>query len=268
MCQKRRVCTSRAYLGAYLESGTKGSRQWGWRRRVKHVASVRTASYIGFFVMVAVAVASFMLFDEWWLTAVGVLVALGIGWYSLGLYARASTISASRMIRGAATDEDYAEIGRLGPAAAREATRAAADAPDPQRDRLYGEFLIRAGGVDAAQELVIEHMARAGFTINPESAYDLLERWRKYGIVRNESLGEFLDDQAHHLDEVASDAVRSERVFAVVDLRRSQYHEGGDEIEVFADRGSAERYLDDLRERGPKLAARVRIEERRRGPGV
>lgn len=134
----------------------------------------------------------------------------------------------------------------------------AAEEPDPQRDRIYGDFLDRAGGLVAAKELVVDHLAEHCYEIDGELARELLDSWRTYGIVRNESLGDFLDDEVE-----AFEAVRSERVFAVVDLRRSRYHEGGDEIEVFADRGSAKRYLDDLRERDPKFAARLRIEERR-----
>jgi hypothetical protein len=224
---------------------------------------MRTASYIGFFVMAAVAVAAFVLFDEWWLTAVGVLVALAIGWYSLGLYARATTTSAYRMIRGVASDEDYEEVGGLGESAAREAIRQAADAPDPQRDRIFGEFLNQVGGLDAAQALVVEHMAGHGFDVDSETAYDLLESWRKYGIVRDESLGEYLDDQANHLEELepgeeptVEQSTDPVRVFAVVDLRR------GEAVEVFADRKDAAQFLDHLKTEDPKLAARLSIEER------
>jgi putative exporter of polyketide antibiotics len=63
--------------------------------------------------MVAVAVASFALFDQWWLILLGVLVAAAVGWYSLGLYQRASVGAALRLIRGVATDADYAEIAEL-----------------------------------------------------------------------------------------------------------------------------------------------------------
>lgn len=162
---------------------------------------MRTASYIGFLVMVAVAISAFVLFGQWWLRVLLVLFALVIGWYSLGLYARARTDSADRMIRGVATDEDYDEIGRLGYSAARQAIRQAADAPDPPRDKLFGEFLNRTGGLEAAQELVIDHMAERGFDLDPEAASELLDRWRKFGIVRDESLGEYLDETARRSSE-------------------------------------------------------------------
>lgn len=55
-------------------------------------ATMRTASYIGFLVMVAVAISAFVLFDQWWLRVVLVLFALVSGWYSLGLYSRASRV--------------------------------------------------------------------------------------------------------------------------------------------------------------------------------
>ena len=101
------------------------------------IVSLRTASYVGFFCMIAIAVAAFALFDQWWLILLGVVVAAAVGWYSLGLYQRASIGSAQRLIRAVATDEDYAEIAEL-PAHARSAAiRAAAEAPDPQRDRLF-----------------------------------------------------------------------------------------------------------------------------------
>jgi hypothetical protein len=225
---------------------------------------MRTASYLGFFATVAVAIAVFLLFDSWWLRVIGVVASLAIGWYSLGLYARASTASAARLIRGAGTVEDYDEVGALGGTAAREATRRAADAPDPQRDRIFDDFLVQMGGLEGAQSLVTEHMARHDFDIDAEQASALLDSWRKYGIVRNESLGEYLDNQAGYAGDYPGDVQRwgGERVFAVVDLRRSEYHEGGDVLDDFADRRSAKRYLDDLRERDPKLAARLRIEER------
>jgi hypothetical protein len=105
------------------------------------------------------------------------------------------------MIRGVATDEDYDEIGRLGYSAARQAIRQAADAPDPQRDRLFGEFLDQTGGLEAAHELVIDHMAERGFAFDPEAASELLDRWRKFGIVRDESLGEYFDETARRSSE-------------------------------------------------------------------
>ncbi|HWQ22577.1 MAG TPA: hypothetical protein VNK94_00560 [Gaiellaceae bacterium] len=146
--------------------------------------------------MIATVVAAFALFDQWWLRLLLLGAALAIGWYSLGLYARAVSLSAYRVTRGIGTDEDFEELGRLGEAAARQAIREVADAPDPQRDRLFGDFVNRAGGLDAAQAMVIEHMAHHGFDIDEEAAYELLDRWRKYGIVRNESLGEYLDETA------------------------------------------------------------------------
>jgi uncharacterized membrane protein len=60
---------------------------------------MRRLSFVGFVVMVVIAIAAFALSDQWWLRVVLVVVAHGVGWYYLGLYARASTGSAHRLIR-------------------------------------------------------------------------------------------------------------------------------------------------------------------------
>lgn len=45
---------------------------------------MRTASYVGFFSMVAIGLGAFVLADAWWQRVILLLVALGVGWYSLG----------------------------------------------------------------------------------------------------------------------------------------------------------------------------------------
>jgi hypothetical protein len=74
---------------------------------------MRTASYIGFFVMIGLGVGAFAWADSWWLTVLLIVVGLAVGWYSLGLYARAAT-AASQLARNfEANDEDLLrELGR------------------------------------------------------------------------------------------------------------------------------------------------------------
>lgn len=76
---------------------------------------MRTASYIGFFAMIGLGVAAFAWTDKWWLTVLLILAALAVGWYSLGLYARAATVAAqrARYFQATADDEDLLrEVGR------------------------------------------------------------------------------------------------------------------------------------------------------------
>lgn len=83
---------------------------------------MRTASYVGFFVMIGVAVAAFAATDAWWLRVLLLVVALGVGWYSLGLYARAATDSAQRARYFEATPEDEDLLRELGRGRANEET--------------------------------------------------------------------------------------------------------------------------------------------------
>jgi len=51
--------------------------------------------------MIGLGVGVFAWADKWWLTALLILAALAIGWYSLGLYARAATNAAQLLaLRG------------------------------------------------------------------------------------------------------------------------------------------------------------------------
>jgi hypothetical protein len=52
----------------------------------------------------------------------------------------------------------------------------------------------------------MEHMALHGFDLDEEQAYDLLDRWRKYGIVRDESLA--IGSTAQPLTLPSSEAIR------------------------------------------------------------
>ncbi len=75
---------------------------------------MRTASYVGFFAMVGVGIAAFTVSDAWWLRVILLLVALGVGWYSLGLYAKAATGAAQRARYFEATAEDEDLLRELG----------------------------------------------------------------------------------------------------------------------------------------------------------
>jgi hypothetical protein len=75
---------------------------------------MRTASYLGFFAMIAVGIGTFVVTDSWWLRVPLVLVALAIGWYSLGLYARAATAAAQRVRYFEATPDDEDLLREVG----------------------------------------------------------------------------------------------------------------------------------------------------------
>lgn len=75
---------------------------------------MRTASYIGFFAMVGLGVGAFAWADKWWLTVLLILAALAVGWYSLGLYARAATAAAQRARNFEATADDEDLLHELG----------------------------------------------------------------------------------------------------------------------------------------------------------
>ncbi len=153
---------------------------------------MRVASYIGFFVMLGVGINAFAR-GSVWLTALQLLVALAIGWYSLGLYARASTRAAHRFMHGGATKSDMELLGELEGKPLGEAFRAAMYGSDPQRDRIYNDIVSQLGGEDAALAMVQEHAGANDCEVNREAAEVLLEGWRFKGIVQNISLGEYLD---------------------------------------------------------------------------
>lgn len=153
---------------------------------------MRTASYIGFFVMLGVGINAFSR-GSVWLTVLQLLVALAIGWYSLGLYARASTRAAHRLMHGVASGSDLDLLGELDERTRGEAFRAASYGSDPQRDRIYADIVGQLGGDAGAIEMVREHGAVNGCDIDEGTAEVLLEGWRFKGIVNNISLGEYLD---------------------------------------------------------------------------
>ncbi len=65
--------------------------------------------------MICLGIGAFAWTDRWWLTALLILAALAVGWYSLGLYARAATAAAqrARTFDATAGDEDLLrELGR------------------------------------------------------------------------------------------------------------------------------------------------------------
>jgi len=65
--------------------------------------------------MVCVGIAAFTVADVWWLTVVLLVCAIVIGWYSVGLYAKAATDAAQRARHFEATPEDedlLREVGR------------------------------------------------------------------------------------------------------------------------------------------------------------
>lgn len=58
--------------------------------------------------------AAFTLVDRWWLTGLLLVAALAVGWYSLGLYARAATAAAQRARYFKATPDDEELLSELG----------------------------------------------------------------------------------------------------------------------------------------------------------
>jgi hypothetical protein len=157
---------------------------------------VRVASYIGLFTMIALGVGAFAWTDSWLWRALIIAAALAVGWYSLGLFARASTASAYRVMRGIGTDEDYEELDRLGVRQRALALQGAVTASDPQRDGIYRRMVTMLGGEEVARQTVIEHMSGHGIDVGPAEASALLKRWHLVGIVQDLSLGEFLDETA------------------------------------------------------------------------
>jgi hypothetical protein len=73
-------------------------------------------------------------------------------------------------------------------------------------------------------------------------------------MIRRTTLQRHLESSEEPRAESSTASPR--RVFAVVDLRR------GDAVQVFVHRKDAARFLERVREDDPKLAARLRIEER------
>jgi hypothetical protein len=147
--------------------------------------------------MLAVSFGAFAWVDAWWATALLLVMALAIGWYSLGLFARASQGAAWRAMRGIATAEDMDELEHLGDRARGESFKRAASTPDPQRDRIFSDLVAQFGGRNGARGLVVEHLALHGVEIGEPEADRLLDEWRLFGIVRDQSLGEYLDEIAH-----------------------------------------------------------------------
>ena len=72
------------------------------------------ASYIGFFAMVGLGIGAFAWTDRWWLTALLLFGGLSIGWYALGLYARAATAAAQRARQFEASPADETLLRELG----------------------------------------------------------------------------------------------------------------------------------------------------------
>lgn len=66
---------------------------------------LRVLSFVGFFVMLAIGINAFSR-DSWWGTALQLVGALAIGWFSLGLFERAAVGSMDRVMSGEATEED------------------------------------------------------------------------------------------------------------------------------------------------------------------
>jgi hypothetical protein len=86
---------------------------------------LRLASIIGFWVMIGLGIAAFAWADAWWQTALLIVAALGVGWYSLGLYARAATKAAERARQFEATAEDEELLREVGARGHEEAFRVA-----------------------------------------------------------------------------------------------------------------------------------------------
>jgi hypothetical protein len=86
---------------------------------------MKTASMIGFWVMIGLGVAAFVLVEAWWARALLLVAAVGVGWYSLGLYSEAATAAARRANQSLVTPEDEGLLREIGPRARDEAFRVA-----------------------------------------------------------------------------------------------------------------------------------------------
>jgi hypothetical protein len=157
----------------------------------KSVPTVKAASYIGFFAMIGLGIGAFVWGDQWWAMGLLLAAALSVGWYSLGLFARASTVAARRAMLGMASPDDLELLGELGGRARGEAFRAASY--DPQRDRIFDEMVGMFGSEEGAVEMILEHAQAKGCEVDDDEARGLLEDWRLRGIVNDISLGAFLD---------------------------------------------------------------------------
>lgn len=86
---------------------------------------MRLLSFVGFFVMLGVGINAFSR-DSWWATALQLVSALAIGWFSLGLFERAAVGSMGKVMSGEATEKDEEMLDDLGRGAAyKEAARQA-----------------------------------------------------------------------------------------------------------------------------------------------
>jgi hypothetical protein len=94
---------------------------------------MRTASMIGFWVMIGLGVAAIVWVDAWWARVILLVAAVGVGWYSLGLYSEAATAAARRTTRSLATPEDEDLLHGIGPRARDEAFRVAGGSEDATR---------------------------------------------------------------------------------------------------------------------------------------
>jgi len=104
--------------------------------------------------------------------------------------------TAYRAMHGVATDEDYSELDRLGDRALSEAVSRASHVHDPERDQIFEDFVDQAGGLEGARRMVIGHVAQHGLYLSEAQADGFLDTWRRYGIVKDQSLGDFLDENA------------------------------------------------------------------------
>jgi hypothetical protein len=86
---------------------------------------MKTASMIGFWVMIGLGVAAFLWADNWWQTLLLIVAALVVAWWSLGLYSRAAENAARRVVQGSSTPDDERLLGELGDRARHEAYRSA-----------------------------------------------------------------------------------------------------------------------------------------------
>jgi hypothetical protein len=73
---------------------------------------------------------------------------------------------------------------------------APADSDDPKRDRIFDGLIRQLGGMEEAVATVVQHARMSGRTMDEDDAVRILDEWRLRGIVRNISLGDYLNIEA------------------------------------------------------------------------
>ena len=81
------------------------------------------------------------------------------------------------------------------------ATISSTDEALAARDRAFYDFVNAVGGYEPLVELVQQHGQAAGVELANDEALMMIEGWRQSGVVRNMSIGEYLDEAWSGVDE-------------------------------------------------------------------